>query len=98
MVGEGLQHWAAGLLGQTGHPVVVTGVQAAGVDVNCICRVDGRVHVKVVVGPQQHAASVAHSNSVGDVLCVGDVEEASGDPGNQVLRGCQAKLLAVCMI
>lgn len=82
MVREGLQHRAAGLLGEAGHPVVFTAVRAAGVDVNPVSRVDGWVLIKVVVGAQQDAASVAHGNSVGNVLGVGDVEEASGDPGN----------------
>lgn len=82
IVRERLQHRAAGLLGEAGHPVVVTAVRAAGLDVNPVYRVNGWVLIKVVVGPQQDAATVAHGNSVGNVLGVGDVEEASGDPGN----------------
>ncbi len=88
VVREGFEHGAAGLLGETGHPVVVTAVLLSWVDVHRISRVDGRVLIKVVVGPQQDPPSIAHCHCVGDVLGVGNVEKACGHPGNQVLQAC----------
>lgn len=82
MVSEGFQHRAAGLLSKTGHPVVVTAVLGARVQVDPIRRMDGWVLIKVVVGPQQDPTAIAHCYCVGDVLRMGDVEEASGHPGN----------------
>ena len=85
-IGEGFQDGAAGLLSKAGHPVAVTAVLAARGEVHRISRVDRRVHVKIVVWPQQDPAPVAYGYRVGDVLGVGDVKEAGGHPGNQVLQ------------
>lgn len=43
------------------------------------------VQVIVVVGPQEKTNRVSHGHSVGNVLRVWNVEEASSYPGNQVL-------------
>lgn len=86
VVREGFQHRSAGLLSKAGHPVVVTACLCAWVKVHPISRVDGRVLIKVVVGPQQDPTAIAHCYRVGDVLGVGDVEETGGHPGNQVLQ------------
>ena len=85
VVGEGFPDGAAGLLSQAGHPVGVAALLRPRLDVHGVGRLAGRVHVKVVVGPQDDAAAVAHRHRVGHVLRVGDVEEPGGDPGHQVL-------------
>lgn len=46
----------------------------------------GRVFWEEVEGSEQEAHGVPGRGRVGDVLCVGDVQEAHCDPGHQVLR------------
>lgn len=46
---------------------------------------DGGVLIKEVIGSEQEANSVPHSNCVGDILSMGDVQEAGCNPGHQVL-------------
>ena len=86
MVSEGFKDGAADILSKTGHPVVVTAVLGAWFNVHPVSRVDGRVLIKIVVWPQQDPTPVTHGHCVGDVLGVGNVEEAGGYPGNQVLQ------------
>jgi len=85
--GEGFQHGTAGLLSKAGHAVGVAALLRPRLDVHAVGGVDGRVHVKIVVGPQNDPASVAHGDRVGDVLGVGNVEESRRHPGNQILNG-----------
>lgn len=85
MVSEGLQHRAAGLLSNAGHPVVLTAVHGTRIHIHRVSRLDGWILVEVVVRPQQDPAAISYCDRVGNVLGVGDVKEASGHPGNQVL-------------
>ena len=85
VVGEGFPDGAAALLSQAGHAVGVAALLRPGLDVHGVGRLAGRVHVKVVVRPQEDTAAVPHRHRVGDVLGVRDVEEARGDPGHQIL-------------
>jgi len=97
VVGEGFQDGAAGLLSKAGHPVVLAAVLAARGDVHPVGGMDGRVLVKVVVGTHQDPAPVAHGYRVRDVLSVGDVEEAGGHPGNQILKEYHHSYRHVCI-
>lgn len=47
---------------------------------------DGGIFIKEVIGPEQEANSVPHSHCVGDILSVGDVQEAGRNPSHQVLQ------------
>lgn len=47
---------------------------------------DGGVLIKEVIGSEQEANSVPQSHCVGDILSVGDVQEAGCNPSHQVLR------------
>lgn len=47
---------------------------------------DGGVLIKEVIGSEQEANFVPHSDCVGDVLSMGDVQEAGCNPGHQVLK------------
>lgn len=85
-VSKGFQYRHAGLLRKAGHPVVFAALLCAWAKVHRISRVDGWVLIKVVMGPQEDATPISHCYRVGDILSVGDVEEASGHPGNQVLQ------------
>ena len=47
---------------------------------------DGGVLIKEVIGSEQEANSVPQSHCVGDILSVGDVQEAGCNPSHQVLQ------------
>ena len=47
---------------------------------------DGGVLIKEVIGSEQEANSVPQSHCVGDILSVGDVQEAGCNPSYQVLQ------------
>lgn len=47
---------------------------------------NGGVLIKEVIGSEQEANSVPQSHCVGDVLSMGDVQEAGCNPSDQVLQ------------
>lgn len=47
---------------------------------------DGRILIKEVIGSEQEANSVPQSHSVGDILSMGDMQEAGCNPSHQVLQ------------
>lgn len=86
MVSKWLQCWTAHLLFHTGHFVVVTVTLRAWWKINSIRGVDWWIFIKVVVGSEDDAPTIAYSNRVGDVFCMWNVKESNGHPGNQVLE------------
>lgn len=47
---------------------------------------DGGVLIKVVIGSEQEANSVPQSHCVGNILSMGNVQEAGCNPSHQVLQ------------
>lgn len=47
---------------------------------------DGGILIKEVIGSEQEADSVPQSHCVGDILGMGDMQEAGCNPSHQVLR------------
>ena len=58
---------------------------------------DGGVLIKEVIGSEQEANSVPQSHCVGDILSVGDVQEAGCNPSHQVLQEEEELQLALAL-
>lgn len=86
-VGEGREVWGTGSRLRKASQ----GVDLAGpgilvpLEIDRVCRIEGGVLVKEVVGSEEEAHSVAHSHRVGNIFCMRDVQETSCHPGHQVL-------------
>lgn len=86
-VGEGREVWGTGSRLRKASQ----GVDLAGpgilvpLEIDRVCRIEGGVLVKEVVGSEEEAHSIAHSHCVGNIFCMRDVQETSCHPGHQVL-------------
>lgn len=88
-MGEGRDFGGTGgSLGQASQGVDLTGTGILVLpEIDGVSRVEGRVLVKEVIGPEEEAHAVPDRHRVGNVLCMWDVQEASCHPGYQVLAG-----------
>ena len=88
-VGEGREVGGTGRsLGEASQAVDLTAPSILVLpEVDRVSRIDGGVLVKKVVGSEEEAHAVLHSHCVGNVLCMGHVQETGCHPGHQVLMG-----------
>lgn len=88
LVRERGQVWDTGCqVGDTGHRVDTAEPSIlALLKVDAARGEDGRVFIKEVIGLEQEANSVPQSHRVGDILSVGNVQEAGCNPSDQVLE------------